>query len=181
MQRYVRTTPGFSLCGLNCVLCPRYNTDGRSRCPGCGGADFNLKHPACAVISCSRKHGNVEYCFACEDYPCERFSRIEGKDSFISYRNVLEDSEKARGNLRRYLSGLGRKKECLDFFLNEYNDGKSKGFFCLAINLLPIEDIEEIVAIEKQKEKPERPDTEFIKSLFHERARRKGVELVLRR
>ncbi|HAP54433.1 MAG TPA: hypothetical protein DCQ16_00325 [Spirochaetaceae bacterium] len=181
MQGYARTTPGFSLCGLNCALCPRYNTDGSSRCPGCGGLDFRLKHPACAVIGCSRRHGNVEYCFACEKYPCDRYLRTGEKDSFISYRNVLEDNEKARADLGRYLSDLEKKKEYLDYFLEKYNDGKSKGFFCLAINLLPIEDIEEIAANAKEKEKPEGPRTEFVKSLFHEKARNRGIEIALRK
>ncbi|HCP15088.1 MAG TPA: hypothetical protein DIT32_04865, partial [Peptococcaceae bacterium] len=62
MKEYVRAYPLFSLCGLNCGLCPRYHTEGESRCPGCGGPAFHLKHPSCAVITCSRKHGGVEHC-----------------------------------------------------------------------------------------------------------------------
>gem|GEM_PF-3991072 len=36
MEYKVRSYPLFSDCGLNCGLCPRYYTDGASRCPGCG-------------------------------------------------------------------------------------------------------------------------------------------------
>jgi len=181
MQVYERTTPGFSLCGLNCVLCPRYNTDGISRCPGCGGPDFYLKHPSCAIINCSKKNGAIEYCFACDKYPCDRFSRMGVRDSFISYRNVLADNDKARANLKPYVSDLGKKKEYLDYFLKEYNDGRSKGFFCLAINLLPIEDIGQIIAIVKEKEKHRKPESGIVKGLFCEKAKNRGIELVLRR
>ena len=35
-SEYDREYPLFSACGLNCGLCPRFYTDGESRCPGCG-------------------------------------------------------------------------------------------------------------------------------------------------
>jgi hypothetical protein len=183
MQEYKRTTPDFSLCGLNCVLCPRHNTDGSSRCPGCGGPEFNLKHPSCAVIRCSRKNGNVEYCFVCEKYPCERFSRIDedGKDSFISYRNVLADNDMAKSDLKIYLRDLEKKNKYLEYFLTTHNDGRSKGFFCLAINLLGINDLDEIIGIVKEKEKHQKLEPDTVKGLFNERARARGIELVLRR
>jgi len=183
MQEYRRRTPGFSLCGLNCVLCPRYNAEGSSRCPGCGGPEFHLKHPSCAVIRCSRENGNVEYCFACGKYPCERFSRIDGdsKDSFITYRNVLNDNEKAKSDLENYLRDLEKKIEYLAYFLKTYNDGRSKGFFCLAINLLGINDLDEIIGIVKEKEKHQKLETDTVKGLFYERASARGIDLVLRK
>lgn len=55
MKEYKREYSLFSLCGLNCGLCPHYQTNGISKCPGCGGQDFHLKHPTCAVITCNRK------------------------------------------------------------------------------------------------------------------------------
>jgi len=183
MQEYKRITPEFSLCGLNCLLCPRYNTEGTSRCPGCGGPEFNLKHPSCAVIRCSRENGNVEYCFACGKYPCERFSRIDGdsKDSFITYRNVLADNDKARSDLKSYIRSLEKKKEYLEYFLMNHNDGRSKGFFCLAINLLAIDDLDKIIGIVKEKEKHERLETDTVKGLFYVRASARGIDLVLRK
>ncbi len=183
MQDYKRITPGFSLCGLNCVLCPRYNTEGSSRCPGCGGPEFNLKHPSCAVIRCSRENGNVEYCFDCKKYPCERFARIEGdgKDSFISYHNVLIDNDTVKSDLKNYLRDLEKKKEYLKYFLKTHNDGRSKGFFCLAISLLAINDLDEIIEIVKEKEKHQKLETDTVKGLFYERARARGIELILRK
>jgi len=34
MEYKQREYPLFSACGLNCGLCPRYHTDGISKCPG---------------------------------------------------------------------------------------------------------------------------------------------------
>lgn len=147
MEDYKRSTPTFSLCGLNCGLCPRYNTDGTSKCPGCGGPDFRLKHPACSVITCSKKHGSVEYCFQCSSYPCERYSRIGDLDSFMSYRNVISDLAKAKtGGIELYIAELNEKIEILELLLHTYNDGRRKAFYCNAVNLLPISELREIIS-----------------------------------
>ena len=121
MEEYKRENPLFSLCGLNCGMCPRCNTQGKSKCPGCGGTDFHLKHPSCSVITCSRKHGQVEYCYQCSAYPCARYDRIGGADSFISYRNVKSDFEKAKtGGLEQYTRELTEKIDILDFLINTF-------------------------------------------------------------
>ncbi len=139
-----RKNPLFSLCGLNCCLCPRYHTEGSSKCPGCGGVGFNRQHPSCSVMSCSITHDNVEYCFQCSDYPCEKYKGSGTKDSFISYRKVKDNNARALSDIEGFLSELRKRMEYLDELLQEYNDGRRKGFFCLAVNDLPIETLDEI-------------------------------------
>jgi len=146
MEMYKREYPLFSLCGLNCGLCPRFHTDGPSKCPGCGGPDFHLKHPACAVITCTKKHENVQYCFQCSLYPCERYSGSNEADSFITYRNVLTDFEKAhQQGLEKYQKELNEKINILQSLLENYNDGRRKSFYCNAVNLLDSSDLKEIM------------------------------------
>ncbi len=186
MEEYTRTTPQFSLCGLNCGLCPRYQTQGESRCPGCGGPDFRLKHPACAVITCSKKHGSPEYCFECSAYPCERYSRTGEADSFISYRNVIADFEKAKtSGVEPYMAELREKIEILEFLLNTYNDGRRKSYYCSAVNLLPLPDLREIMSETQEKIAPsDIPQKEKIEEtirLFEARAKSKDIELKLRK
>lgn len=148
---YQRAEPRFSLCGLNCGLCPRFHTEGGSRCPGCGGPDFAQKHPSCAIIHCSERHGEVEFCFQCEDYPCDRYLTAPAKDSFITYQNLLENHQKAKQDgLASYVDQLSRRIEILEELLQEYNDGRSKNFFCLATNLLPLQDLQ--MLMEQMKE-----------------------------
>ncbi len=183
MKDYRRSYPEFALCGLNCGLCPRYHTDGPSRCPGCGGPDFHLKRPSCSVITCSRKHGNVEYCSQCEEFPCPRFSRPSRFDSFITYRRVLSDFEKAtKLGIERYRAELDRKVEILKFLIKSCNDGKRKGFYCLAVNLLDLRDLERILkAIEAQRKATGSVDVEAVVNRFNEAAKAKGIELKLRK
>lgn len=185
MKDYKREYPLFSLCGLNCGLCPRYHTNGTSKCPGCGGKDFFLKHPSCAVITCCKKHGNIEYCFLCKNYPCDRYKTISEKDSFITYKNVNTDMQKALNcGIDCYKSELDEKIKFLEYLLSNFNDGKSKNFYCIAINLLNLDDLKEIKEyIDKnlnenlilQKEK-----IKIIETLFNEKAKSKNIDLKLR-
>ena len=142
MKQYTRAIPQFSLCGLNCTFCPKYRTSGDSRCPGCGGPDFYEKHPACGVVSCSLRHGGVEYCFQCEAYPCAKYTGLSEKDSFMPYIHVLRDMEEAKsGGMDAYLHRLDKKSRILDELLEHWDNGRLKSFYCLAVNLLPLEDL----------------------------------------
>ncbi len=186
MKEYKRTYPRFALCGLNCGLCPRYHTEGSSRCPGCGGEDFHIKHPACAVITCSKKNGNVEFCFECAAFPCERYKTPSEKDSFITYKNRLDDFEKARRlGVAAYVEELDQKVEMLEFLFENCNDGKRKNYYCVAVNLLSLDDVGEIVTRVKADILPlglsEKERSVQTVALFEERAEERGVVLALRK
>lgn len=185
MEPYRRKTPAFSLCGLNCCLCPRFHTDGPSRCPGCGGEDFELKHPSCGVISCGKKHGSVEYCFECEDYPCRRYAGAGKCDSFISYAHVKSNFSRAKQDTAAYLEELKRKYEYLSEFIARYNDGRSKGFYCLAVDLLPLDAVEQVIrearSMDSREELEIKEKVKKIKRLFEDQANRQGIVLELRK
>jgi hypothetical protein len=183
MKEYRRENPLFSLCGLNCGLCPRYHTEGDSKCPGCGGEDFHLKHPACAVITCNRKHDQVQYCFQCTSFPCEKYNAPSKEDSFITYRNVLADFEKARKEgLEQYAAELREKMEILSFLLREYNDGRRKNFYCAAINLFKLQDLNDMmVEIREKISKQDNTKEDKIRQvilLFQAKANRENIELL---
>ncbi len=139
MKDFERKDLQFSLCGLNCALCTmkldRY-------CPGCGG----VGNRGCAIAKCSLNHGGLEYCFRCGEYPCEKYDNIETLDSFITHRNQLKDMEKAQKiGIEQYHSDLHKKAGILRHLLLGYNDGRHKGFFCIAVNLLELQDLETVM------------------------------------
>ena len=83
-----------------------------------------MKHPTCAVITCNKKHDNVEYCFQCSSYPCKRYSEPSKVDSFISYRNVISDFKKANKiGIDKYQMELNEKVNILEFLIKN-NKGK---------------------------------------------------------
>ena len=84
MSGFHRDNPLFSLCGLNCGLCQMYV--GRY-CPGCGGEGKG----ACALARCSGEHGDVPYCFLCDEYPCGRYAGFDEYDTILPARNRQAD------------------------------------------------------------------------------------------
>lgn len=183
METMKREHPDFSLCGLNCCLCPRFNTEGKSRCPGCGGEGFSAIHPTCAVATCNRKHDNVEYCFLCASYPCPRYREGGSCDSFISYRRVAENMGEARDNLSAYRESLERRQGLLGQLLDGYNDGRSKGLFCLVANDLPLPELEGLLeALDRQGAgKDVKEKARLAKDLISETGKRLGLDLRLRK
>ena len=106
----------------------------------CGGCGFG--NQSCPIAKCSLEHGNPEYCYQCSAYPCERYDHIDEWDSFITHRNQKTDMEKIkRTGEEAYNAEQIEKRQILDHLLAEYNDGRKKTLFCLAVNLLPLNDL----------------------------------------
>ena len=89
MKDFHRDHPQFSLCGLNCLLCPM-NLGGY--CPGCGGGAGNQ---SCAVARCALEQGGVEFCTQCGQFPCARYRKLLEYDSFIPHSRMVRDLERA--------------------------------------------------------------------------------------
>lgn len=182
MKEYKREYPRFSLCGLNCCLCPRFHTDGSSKCPGCGGKDFSLKHPTCAVVTCNRKHDNVEFCFQCSAYPCPKYKAKNEKDSFITYQNVQKDLASAKKDLKGHLKTLDKILGHLVFLLKNFDDGRSKSFFCMAVNLLPLPDLDKIMKSDfVVKNAGDKTSAKELAVIMKDAANKLGIEIVLRK
>ena len=181
-----RQYPLFSACGLNCGLCPQYKnySDGKFKCPGCAGEGFSEAHPACGVLSCSQKKG-VEYCCDCDEYPCKRYNGADLSDSFITHKNQLKDFDKLKAiGLDAYKAEIDEKMNILEILLNNYNDGRRKSFFCVAVNLLDLCDIKAVmnrIAAGTTPDSTLKEKATVAASLFIEMADTKAVSLKLRK
>ena len=108
-------------------------------CPGCGGGEGNQ---SCAIFRCGREHGCPEYCFHCGEYPCEKYDSVMEYDSFLPHRNMRRDMERAKsGGMEAYQAELEEKAEILQELLDNYNDGRRKTFYMLAVYLLELQDL----------------------------------------
>ncbi len=141
-KEFNRTDGLFSLCGLNCGLCPMQI---RGACSGYfNGSTCYL---TCELAPCSVRHGNVDYCFQCSEYPCSKYDGIDRHDSLISHRNQKRDMAKAKEiGIEAYLAEQQAKKDILTHFLKDYDDGTKEVFFCLAVNMLAVEDLQDILS-----------------------------------
>jgi len=141
-------------CGIDCGLCPRYYTGGASRCPGCGGENFAQKHPPCSFITCCVKKHSLEACGQCGDFACQKFEKETGeRDSFVTHRKVLENGRLIKeAGIDAFFEQQARRMAFLQTALAQYDDGRSKGFLCLAAALLSIGCLEESLALAAQGE-----------------------------
>lgn len=178
MKNFKRENLLFSLCGLNCGLCPM---NLNQYCPGCGGGEGNQ---SCSIAKCSLQRGKIEYCFQCKNYPCEKYDNIDAFDSFITHQHRKKDMEKLRKlGADLYSAEQQRKKVLLNYLLSTYNDGRKKTLFCVAVNLLEIDDLENIISeLDKNtfhlslKEK-----AAYAANLLQEAAEAKNIVLKLRK
>lgn len=150
-------------------------------CPGCGGGEGNQ---ACKIAKCSMSRDKVEYCYECGDYPCEKYEGIDEFDSFITHRNMRKDLLKAKEiGVDCYVAEQEEKVRLLRFLLENYNDGRRKNLFCVAVNLLELQDIKAIVERAEALAQSERftlkEKAACIVRLLREHADGQGIELKL--
>ena len=169
----------FSLCGLNCGLCPMQI---RGECPGCFKESFCAKQ--CPIVPCSVRHGNIRYCFECEEYPCAKYDGIDRYDSLISHKNQKSDMAKAkRIGIENYLAEQKEKQLILHRLLTEYDDGHREVFFCLAVNLMERDDLYAVLesADRETVNMTVTEKSDLIKQKLNTSAEKKGITLRLRR
>ena len=153
MEKYpLKKYPIVGACGLNCGLCPRYYTEGTSRCPGCCGPGFWQKMPGCGFITCCVKKKGLEACAQCVDWEeCDRVVRLldsaKYKDSFISYRPVAANFAFIQKNgIGEFARREVEKQKFLRHLIGNYDEGRSKSFYCTSCQLIPLEKLKEALA-----------------------------------
>jgi hypothetical protein len=148
-KRSLKKYPTIGVCGLDCGLCPRYYTKGTSRCPGCSGPDFFNKHPSCSFITCCVRKKNLEACGQCPDFPCSKFKtdkeyqRLEESSSYPSYKVVMRNHNfiKEHG-IKDFIARQKKRIKLLERMIENFDDGRSRSFFCRAACLLETTSLE---------------------------------------
>ena len=82
-----------------------------------------------------------------------------------------------------YLDEQRKKKALLDRMLNEYDDGFHDVFFCLAVNMLALDDLTAFLdhAAQEAKTMQRREKAVFAEQGLRDLAKQKGIPLVLRK
>lgn len=139
--------PEMGICGLSCQLCPMYHTDAKSRCEGCKSKSRITL--GCSFITCAMKNKEVEFCWECyESLNCEKWRKHREAgvkyDSFKCYQKLEEDiifiQENGFGEYKR-LQDI--REEILNYMLDNFNEGRSKSYYCVAVTVMKIEEINE--------------------------------------
>jgi len=179
--------PEVGICGLSCQLCPRYHTDGSSRCGGCK-SEFRMG-AGCPFITCAVKKKGIEFCWDCgEGDTCEKWRkhREAGSraDSFKCYQKLNADIDFVReSGFPEYKKLQNQREEILQEMLRNYDEGRSKSYYCIAATVLDIAELREALA--KAGERSDGLDrkgrAKLLHSLLDETAAEKGYFLQLRK
>jgi hypothetical protein len=143
------------VCGLSCRLCPMYNTDTVSKCLGCKSTARMTV--GCPFITCAIKKKQIEFCWDCtENKTCEKWNihREAGKkgDSFKCYQKLEEDILFIKSSGIKEFEKIQKKREdLLKEMLKNFNEGRSKSYYCIAATVLGIEELEDSLNQAKRK------------------------------
>jgi hypothetical protein len=186
----VKKYPVIGACGLDCGLCPAFYRDGKSRCPGCCGEGFWDTHPGCGFITCCVKQKGLDTCGQCNEFEfCPRvikqLQQAKHADSLLSYQTIDANFKYVRKNgIEKWGTRQQEKIDFLKALLESYNDGRSKGFYCLSMQLLPLDKLKAALSQAQEKmtaDMPLKNKTLLVREAFNGVAEKCGVELKLRK
>jgi hypothetical protein len=131
----------------------------------------------------------LESCAQCGEFPCSRFKGGDRRDSFVTKQKTLSNLDMIiEGGLGRFISQQGQRIKLLEVMLAGFNEGRSKSFYCLAVTLLPIADLEESLskAEEEIRDNSTRPEgvktkADILRRLLISYSNERGIELRLRK
>jgi len=141
--------PEIGICGLSCRLCPNYHTEAASKCGGCK-SETRIS-VGCPFITCAVKKKGIEFCWDCEEsMTCEKWEkhRDAGKqhDSFKCYQKLEDDIGFIRENgVEKFEEVQKEREQLLTQMLNEFNEGRSRSYYCIAATVLRIEELKEAI------------------------------------
>jgi hypothetical protein len=192
MNMSLKTYPTIGCCGLDCGLCPRYYTVGHSRCPGCAGPNFFNKHPSCSFITCCVKKKNLEVCAECSEFPCSKFKsneeyqQLQESSSYPSCKKVIPNLNfiKKHG-IKKFIEQQRSRIKLLETMIKNFDDGRSRSFFCKATTLLDLTGLTSSLDKATQKIKTDKirqndvkNKAQILKEIINEIALKEGLELV---
>ena len=179
--------PEVGICGLSCQLCPNYQSHSNSRCEGCK-SEARMK-VGCPFITCAIKKKGIEFCWECdESATCPKWEKHRelGKqqDSFKSYQKLEEDIALIQEKGIEAYKKLQNKRELvLQDMLDNFNEGRSKSYYCIASTVMDIEDLEGVLATAKKESIGQdiKAKAKVLHLHLNELAKQKGYLLGLRK
>ena len=143
----------------------------------------------CKMTRCAVRDRGYETCAECPEFPCYRFEGWDASDSFVSHLNSIANLRaiKERG-IEGFAEQQRKRIALLVTMLDEFDEGRSRSYCCLATALLPIDDLESALSAARREvaEQGIAPDdrksrAKVLHGLLDSAADRLGVTLKLRK
>ena len=114
----------------------------------------------------------------------KKYKQTDEYDSFITHRRRKADLERAQSiGIEQYNLEQQEKIQILSHLLSNYNDGCRKNFFCVAVNLLELSELQEameqIQSHDELSELPFKEQCSYIAEVLQKIADRRNIKLKL--
>ena len=143
----------------------------------------------CKFIRCAATDKNVEFCWDCPDHEgCPTWKKHrdygESRDSFKCYQTLETDIAFIEENGVAEFKRIQKIREkWLRKMLSEFNEGRSKSYYCIAATVLEISELQE--AFEEAEKRaaglPIKEKAKVLHGLLDAVAARKGYLLKIRK
>jgi hypothetical protein len=175
------------VCGLSCRLCPMHHSGSESRCIGCKSESRMVV--GCPFITCAVKKKGIEFCWNCEENTiCEKWKKhreaSKNYDSFVCYQKLEENIQDVLKNgVEEFEREQIVRENLLKKMLIEFNEGRSKTYYCIALTVLEVKELES--AINQAKKQSEglgiKEKSKVLHQILNTIAEEKGYCLKLRK
>ena len=175
------------ICGLSCKLCPRYFTEGKSRCGGCK-SEIRMS-AGCPFITCAIKKKGVKFCWDCdENEACEKWRKhrdfSEHHDTFICYQKLEDNINFIQKNGVNEFERVQKiREQLLREMLCDFNEGRSKNYYCIAATVMGIDELKDALkrAIKVSNDRDMKYKSKLLHSILDEIAEKENYYLKLRK
>ena len=179
--------PEIGICGLSCKLCPAYHRETKSKCDGCKSE--SRMNVGCTFIRCAKLKRNIEFCWDCkESKTCEKWKKhrefSKNHDSFVCYQKLNDNIFLVENKgIENFNFNQNIRRKLLEEMLEDFNEGRSKGYYSVAVTVMEIEELEK--ALSEVREKANglnvKAKSKILHSALDEIAVKKNYHLKLRK
>ena len=146
-------------CGLYCGLCNKYQSKAPSRCVGC---KLGEQHSWCSIWNCCVKKHKFETCIECKEvFTCDIFLRRKVAEWIPAADNLHQIKEVG---LEGWLEEQRERQALLEGLLQNYNEERSRSFYCRTCSRMSVELINKAVKEANGKFVTEKVDKSDIRS-----------------
>ena len=127
-----------------------YHSKSDSQCAGCK-SEGRMK-VGCSFITCAVKKRGIEFCWQCPDHEaCEKWykHRESGRshDSFVCYQRLENNIDFIENQgISAFEADQKKREQLLSEMLAEFNEGRSKSYYCIAATVMDTQEIAEAIA-----------------------------------
>ncbi len=138
---------------MSCALCPRFHSQSRSKCPGCG---LSSNRESCSTFKCCTEKHNYETCAECAVSPCERLFRQADWVGFNTRKKWLDNLNRIKEiGIEQWFTEQMDKQALLEEALPYFTNTRMRSFFCLSFLYFEIDTIKKLITAAHAQQKME--------------------------